>query len=330
MYGFAPFATLYGHTYHDPHLNLTSAYHQLQLIHTHCRHNATGLLVHGYDASRRAPWADPVTGASPVVWGRSLAWYTVGLVDALEIASAATAAASSNPTTVSARRSLVVHRMRTLFHQLAVAEIAALRHSVRETGRAGVWQVVDMPGRADNFVEASATALLTYALAKGIRLGFFLLDEEEEKKEDDDVADEIQSATYARPRKGSKNALHILRATYDDLVAHFVVPTHNNTLNFTGTSTIASLSVPKPDYYVRYLSVSSPFFSFLFFSSLLPISAAAAAAGMSRNAKQNPRGLKSRHASTTLTETYRRTASSARARSCSRVWRWRGCDDYFE
>ena len=227
MYGFAPFATLYGQVYNDTRLNTASALLQLELIRTHCLHPETGLLVHGYDASRRAPWADPISGASPIVWGRSLGWYTIGLVDALEIADA-----SRNPDPVYKRS---VERMRTVFRHLALAEIAAIRKSARETGRYGVWQVVDMPGKPDNFVEASASAMVTYALAKGIRLGYL---------------DGTDADLRARNVRSAESALGVVRATYNDLVAHFITRNGNRTLDYMGTSIIASLMVPKPDYYV--------------------------------------------------------------------------------
>ena len=230
MYGFAPFATLYGETYNDAHLDITSALHQLELIHAHCLHPKTGLLVHGYDASRRAPWADPVTGASPIVWGRSLAWYTVGLIDALEIAR-------KSPS-LDLFQIQSVERLRSIFQHLARAEIVALRTSALKTGRHGVWQVVDMPGEPDNFVEASASAMLTYALAKGIRLGYLK------------GIDEGISGVRLRNVSGVESARDVVRATYNDLVAHFIIRNANGTLSYTGTSSIASLMVPKPDYSV--------------------------------------------------------------------------------
>ena len=235
MYGFAPFATLYGQTYNNTHLSSTSALQQLELIRTHCLHPDTGLLVHGYDASRHAPWADPVTGASPIVWGRSLAWYTVGLVDALEIAGA-----RSNPNSVHTQS---FERMRTIFQQLARAEVVAIRKSARETGRYGVWQVVDMPGQPGNFVEASASALLTYALGKGIRLGYFK-----------SVGDRGTDA---------ESGLDVVRATYEDLLAHFVKRNENGILEYTNTSIVASLQVPKLDYDVCCL------FSFIKFAAVI-------------------------------------------------------------
>ncbi len=229
MYGFAPFATLYGQVYADNNLNLDHALHQLELIYNHCLHDDTGLIVHGYDASNRAPWADPVTGASPVIWGRSLAWYTIGLVDALEIAE-------TSPDPVHARS---LTRMRAIFQRLALAEVAAVRKSARKTGRYGVWQVVDRAGEVDNFVEASATAMVTYALAKGVRLGYL-----DRHAFDRDAVESQQSV------QGVESVLDVARAMYGDLLAHFVVRNGNGTLDYVGTSVIASLHVPNPDYHV--------------------------------------------------------------------------------
>lgn len=43
---------------------------QFKLIWQHCYDKKTGLLRHGYDWSKKASWADEVTGASPEVWDR--------------------------------------------------------------------------------------------------------------------------------------------------------------------------------------------------------------------------------------------------------------------
>jgi rhamnogalacturonyl hydrolase YesR len=47
---------------------------QFDLVEQHCRNHTSGLLVHGYDESKKAVWADPVTGASPHVWDRAVGW----------------------------------------------------------------------------------------------------------------------------------------------------------------------------------------------------------------------------------------------------------------
>ena len=252
---------------------------QRLLIYTHCHRRESGLLVHGYDASRRAPWADKVTGASPVVWGRSLAWYTVGLVDALEIANAG-ASASSSPfhpdIDTGIDSAAVLHRIRTLFHHLALAELTSLRRSARKTGRSAIWQVVDEPGQVDNFVEASATALLTYALAKGIRLGF--IPDDDGSLADGNVDDDDRGATHPQSQRRNNGSLgrsamtQMVRAMYEYLVAHFIVRRDDGMLNFTGTSVIASLSVPRPDYYVCFFVLVSFRFVLLAFPFSISIS----------------------------------------------------------
>ena len=105
----------------------------------------------------------------------------------------------------------------------------------------------------DNFVEASATALLTYALAKGIRLGF--IPDDGGSLADGNVDDD-RGATHPQSQRRNNGSLgrsamtQMVRAMYEDLVAHFIVRRDDGMLNFTGTSVIASLSVPRPDYYV--------------------------------------------------------------------------------
>ncbi|KAJ6189784.1 hypothetical protein N7519_004692 [Penicillium mononematosum] len=49
------------------------------------RDEPTGLLVHGFDESKTAVWADPVDGASPLVWNRAVGWYFVSLIEVLDV-----------------------------------------------------------------------------------------------------------------------------------------------------------------------------------------------------------------------------------------------------
>lgn len=113
-----------------------------------------GLLVHGYGASKKAVWANPVTGASAIVWGRTLGWYVTGLVETLEL--------------------LMVDQSLPAFQHLRAvyAEFgAAIGRAVDQQADAW-WQVVTQPGRGNNYLESSSTALLAYPLLKGARLGF--------------------------------------------------------------------------------------------------------------------------------------------------------------
>ncbi|KAF7373374.1 Six-hairpin glycosidase-like protein [Mycena sanguinolenta] len=161
MYSLAPFYAYYDALL-DPHNGtaLADMMHQLDLLWTHCAFNASangtaaGLLVHGYDDSKTAVWADPVTGASPHVWGRSLGWYTMALVDTLEILPA-----RLHPTDWA-----LLH---TRFGQLADAIKTAV-----DPASGAWWQILDQPARAGNYIESSGTAMFVYALLKGVRLGY--------------------------------------------------------------------------------------------------------------------------------------------------------------
>lgn len=48
---------------------------QFDNIEEHTRNTTSNLLVHGYDESKVAVWADPVTGAAPLVWSRAVGWW---------------------------------------------------------------------------------------------------------------------------------------------------------------------------------------------------------------------------------------------------------------
>ncbi|KAL4975144.1 Six-hairpin glycosidase-like protein [Aspergillus desertorum] len=124
---------------------------QLDLLWTHCHDTTTGLLFHGYDASRTAPWANPVTGASPIVWIRALGWFLMGLVDFLEL----------NP--MDERAST----WRARFVDLSNALVGAV-----DPASGAWWQVMSAPGQWGNYIESSGSAMFVYALYKGVRGGF--------------------------------------------------------------------------------------------------------------------------------------------------------------
>ncbi|KAI0848194.1 glycoside hydrolase family 105 protein [Daldinia vernicosa] len=128
-------------------------YLQLDLLWNHTRNDSTGLLAHGYDASRTAVWADPDTGASPHVWGRSLGWYAMALVDTLEVL----------PAFPREYRDLILDK----FNSLAGAIVSAV-----DPVTGGWWQLLDEPGREGNYIESSGSAMFAYALLKGARLGY--------------------------------------------------------------------------------------------------------------------------------------------------------------
>ncbi|EAW09034.1 putative glycosyl hydrolase family 88 [Aspergillus clavatus NRRL 1] len=256
MYGFAPFAALYGITYGDPHVNLEAALLQLDLLYRQSIEPSTGLIKHGYDGSRDAPWAHPITGASPIVWGRSLAWYLIGALDTLEIAKSK----YGNGGALNAmQKDKTVQRILDIFQRLAKATVKVIQDSARKTGRYAVWQVMDQAGEKGNFVEASAGAMVAYVLAKGVRLGFLPGSGSTQSTKIGSghgapSSLRVQGAVrQPSEQMWAEDVADVARALYKDVVGHFVVRSveEGSCLNFLGTSIIASLHEEKP-YYEYY------------------------------------------------------------------------------
>lgn len=106
-----------------------------------------GLYRHGYDASRKAFWANPRTGRSKNFWLRSLGWFAVALADILEL--------------------WPDEELLGIFREL-MAKLLHFRD--RESGM--YWQVPDKGGRAGNYLETSGSSMIAYAMLKGARLGY--------------------------------------------------------------------------------------------------------------------------------------------------------------
>ncbi|KAJ5860941.1 uncharacterized protein N7529_008251 [Penicillium soppii] len=194
-------------------------FHQIELLWEHCYDNTTGLLFHGYDAAKTASWANPTTGASPIVWDRSLGWFMMGLVDLLELPLMDSRVAT----------------WRARFVDLANAVVRAV-----DPASGCWWQVMSSPGRTGNYIEASGSAMFTYALYKGVRLGL------------------LQDQNPQEPP--SRNPVAHLRANYTSvatrayrtLVDRFVVENQDGTLSYNGTVGVCSLnSTASYEYYTK-------------------------------------------------------------------------------
>ncbi|KAJ4253381.1 hypothetical protein NW762_010536 [Fusarium torreyae] len=117
----------------------------------------TGLPVHGFDESKQAVWADPKTGASPIVWSRAVGWYFWSLIEALDVFP------KSHPG---------YNRLRTYYKDLASALLRA-----QDPESHGWWLVMNekYAGVEGNYLESSAAAMFTYGWLAGLRRG--LIDE---------------------------------------------------------------------------------------------------------------------------------------------------------
>jgi rhamnogalacturonyl hydrolase YesR len=126
---------------------------QFDLIEKHTRNHTSNLLAHGYDSSKVASWADPVTGASPHVWDRAVGWYFIALLETLQVYP---------------KELPGYNRLKGYYTTLATGLKAA---QDKKTG--GWWLVMDepYPGAKGNYIESSGTAMFTYGFLKGVRVG---------------------------------------------------------------------------------------------------------------------------------------------------------------
>ncbi|MEK8216128.1 MULTISPECIES: glycoside hydrolase family 88/105 protein [unclassified Paenibacillus] len=165
---------------------------QFILCARHTKDEHTGLLYHAWDEQRVQPWCDPETGLSPNFWGRSLGWYVMALADVLEMLPAG-------------------HADYGTLVSILQDTLSTLRKYQDQDS--GVWyQVVNEGGRKGNYLEASASSMITYAIAKGIRLG--VLD---------------------------NSWLETLDSAYQGLIAEFVLVTNSGWVNLNKNCQVAGL-----------------------------------------------------------------------------------------
>jgi unsaturated rhamnogalacturonyl hydrolase len=151
LYMAEPFYAEYASTFHHTDV-FNDITHQFALIDEHARDAKTGLLYHGWDESKQERWADKATGVSSQFWARAMGWTMMALVDTIPC----------YPEGDAGRQELLA--------QLARDAAAVARY---QDGETGLWyQVLDKAGTKGNFLEASASGMFVYALAKGVRLGY--------------------------------------------------------------------------------------------------------------------------------------------------------------
>lgn len=151
IYMASPFYAEFAATFGEP-LAYDDVGRQIFLAWHHARDPRTGLLYHGWDESKSQAWADPETGCSPCFWGRAIGWYAMAIPDVLDHLP------GDHP-----QRGWLVSILGDLARGIAAVQDPA----------SGVWyQVLDQGGRAANYLEASASCMFVYALAKGVRLGY--------------------------------------------------------------------------------------------------------------------------------------------------------------
>jgi unsaturated rhamnogalacturonyl hydrolase len=125
---------------------------QLIWLNKHLKDPATGLLFHGWDESKKQPWSNPKTGQSPEIWNRAMGWYTMALVDIIELFPA------NHP-----KRPELIRILNSTMASIA-------RYQDKSSG---VWyQIVNKGGMKGNYLEASGSTMFAYAMAKAINKGY--------------------------------------------------------------------------------------------------------------------------------------------------------------
>ncbi len=151
LYMGSPFLAAYGQVFADP-TAFDDVSRQILLINEHLYDAKTGLYYHAWDEARKQDWADKTTGLSPNFWGRSIGWYGMAIVDVLDYLP---------PT------------------QPELEDINAVLRRVadgivrwQDPSSGAWWQVVDQGPRQGNYLEATASSMFVYTLAKAINRGY--------------------------------------------------------------------------------------------------------------------------------------------------------------
>lgn len=127
------------------------SFKQFCVVRNRMRDEKTGLYYHGYDESCQMYWADKKTGCSPNFWLRAVGWFTIALVDTIEVMD-----------------EQMYYEYRTLRNQLRELINDLLKYQA-EYGM--FYQIIDKADEPKNYKETSGTAIIAYGILKAVRLG---------------------------------------------------------------------------------------------------------------------------------------------------------------
>lgn len=125
--------------------------HQFELLHDRTFDKETSLFFHAFDESKEMAWANKTTGTAPHIWLRALGWYAMALVDVLDYF----------PENHPKRQELIRY-----LNEFSIAITSFQDDS-------GLWfQIPNMPNEPRNYLEASGSSMIVYAVAKGVHKGY--------------------------------------------------------------------------------------------------------------------------------------------------------------
>lgn len=147
LYMGGPFALHYASECNEPEL-IDMVIHQEELMRKHTKDETTGLYYHGWDEKGEMPWVNIDTNAAQEVWGRSLGWYGLAVINMIDFLP------EDHPKRI---------------EWIGVIQDLVVALSKFQDHQTGLWyQIVDKGEREDNWLEASASCLFIYTIAKAV------------------------------------------------------------------------------------------------------------------------------------------------------------------
>lgn len=198
LYMAEPFYAAYAKTFNEEK-DFDDIAHQFLLVNKYMRDAKTGLLYHGWDDTKKEKWADKSTGLSKNFWARAMGWYGMALVDVLD----------DFPLDHPERKQLIK----------VLSQFAAAIKNVQDPQSGLWWDVLNYPNRKGNYLEASASAMFVYTLAKAVRKGY------------------IKAPYITVAKKG-----------YSGILSHFVHLDKDGKLRLSGTVSVSGLG-GSPNHY---------------------------------------------------------------------------------
>jgi unsaturated rhamnogalacturonyl hydrolase len=148
----APFYAQYVKVFDGPAVDYDDVVKQFRLIDEHLYDANTGLYYHGWDEKKAQEWANPVTGTSSNFWGRGLGWYAMACVDVLDFLP------PDHP-----GRKVIVAQVKKVCDGVVKWQDPA----------SGLWwQVLNKGGKPGNYLEATASSMFVYSMAKAMNKGY--------------------------------------------------------------------------------------------------------------------------------------------------------------
>lgn len=134
------------------------------------------LYYHAYDEKKQMFWADKKTGLSENFWSRAIGWYIMAIVDCYEIFPEEEKEARKR-----------------LGELLAEAMEGLLLYQDKESGL--FYQLTALSKIPGNYLETSASAMIAYAIMKGIRLR--ILDEQRYRDKGEEILIGIENRMFS-------------------------------------------------------------------------------------------------------------------------------------